>query len=290
MNIEAPAQKINGQLTPDRFVDGGVAIAEPAVPATTPFGRNTHDRAFFETVIAVEWRKQVSAIVATGKWLLQAKEELNEHDFAALKLPFSARISQMLRQIASNPVLSDPAKFTSLPPCWFTLVLLSRLPDQRLRAMIADGRIHPELQQKEARALCGASSKGRRKGKGQDQEGNDQDIWSLDPVVIWSTFSPTDKEKILKSEGRTGLVKLAPDLVVDLVDHAIQQEIVFASTKLKPAVTFTAILRTALDPATADAGAVIARFSAKLKSLGLDLHDVSVAVRAKGQGKRREKR
>jgi hypothetical protein len=288
MNIEAPAQKINGQLTPERFTDGGVAIAGTAVPPIAPFGRNTHDRAFFENAISGEWRKQVASIVATGKWLLQAKEELNDHDFATLKLPFSVRVSQMLRQIASNPVLSDPAKFTSLPPSWFTLALLARLPDQRLRAMIADGRIHPKLQQTEARELCGASSKGARKGKGQ--KGDDQDNPPPDPIVIWGTFSPTDKEKILKSEGRAGLVKLVPDLVVDLVDHAIRQEMVGASTKVKPAVTFTAILRTALDPSTMDPDAVLDRFTARLKSLGLDLHDVSVAVRAKGQGKRREKR
>jgi hypothetical protein len=294
-NTNSPAKTTEipvTKLTAERFVGGGVAISGIAVPASAPFGRNAHDRAFFENAIGVEWRKQVGSIVATGKCLLQAKEELNEHDFAALKLPFSTRISQMLRQIASNLVLSDPANFSSLPACWRTLVLLARLSDQRLKAMIADGRIHPKLKQKEARTLCGLPPGGTRKGNGHDHAGDDQqEDNEPDPVMIWSAFSDAAKTAILASEERAGLAKLLPpDVMVDLVDCCLRQQMFDACTKLKPAVTLTAMLRATLDPAN-DAVAVFEKFNAKLVSFGLDLHHISIAITGtrRPRGKRRRR-
>jgi len=285
VNILIPDQNVNAnKLTRVRFETAGIAVgtAEPASPVTAAFGANIRTKEFFENAIAVEWRKQVSSIVATGKWLLQAKEELSEHDFAALKLPFSARISQMLRQIAGNLVLSDPAKFTSLPACWFTLVLLSRLSNEQLRTMIADGRIHSKLQQKEARALVQFSSAGTKSSKGNG--GGPSEL--PDAVTIWGAFSPADKAAIFTSEGRAGLAKIMPaKLLADLADHAVRQQIIDGSVRAKPAITFTAILRTALDPATADPSAVLDRFTARLKSLGLDFHDISVAVKRQKKGK-----
>jgi hypothetical protein len=284
---QLPDQKSNGQLTRALFEAGDVAVstAGSTAPASAPFGQNIRSKSFFEGAIATEWRKQVPSIIQTGKLLNQAKDELDSNDFAALKIPVSVRVSQMLRQIANNLVLSDPANFSSLCPCWRTLALLARLPDQKLKAMIADGRIHPKLKQKEARALCGLSPVGARKGNGRDHKDGNQDEPPPDSITIWGTFSPADKKAVLENEGRAGLVKIAPDLAVDLAEHAIRQEMVGASTKLKPAALLTAILRATLDPAN-DSVAVFARFKAKLKSFGLDLHDISVAVRGKQKKKR----
>jgi hypothetical protein len=103
---------------------------------------------------------------------------------------------------------------------------------------------------------------------------------------VWPVSTREEKSEVLDQEGRAGLAKLLSTEMMDvLANHSIRQEMVGASTKLKPAITFTAILRTALDPATADAGAVIARFSTKLKSLGLDVHDISVAVKRQQKGR-----
>jgi hypothetical protein len=116
-----------------------------------------------------------------------------------------------------------------------------------------------------------------RKGDGQSP---------VDPAAMWELFTPASKREILAGEGRAGLAALmSPELMADLAAHSIRQDMIGASTKLKPAVTLTAILRTALDPAGGDSGTVFERFKAKLKSLGLDLHDISIAVKAK-RGKR----
>jgi hypothetical protein len=48
----------------------------------------------------------------------------------------------------------------------------------------------------------------------------------LDPVAVWATFSNADKTKILDSEGRVGLAKIASSgLLADLVDHVVAQQI-----------------------------------------------------------------
>jgi hypothetical protein len=289
-------QKSNGNLNRELFEEAGITVAEAvtrsprtAVPTTEP-GANARSKSFFERAIAAEWHKQVPSIIETGRWVLEAQEELDRDVFKTMRMPFSERTAQALKRIAKHPVLSNPAHHGALPACWRTLDELIRQADgndELLEAALANGRIRPDLQRKNIREALGLPpkpSRGGSKGSGKGDE------LPPDPVAIWATLKKVDKEKILGSEGRTGLAKLVPtEMMSDLADHAIRQQVVWASTKIRPAITFTAILRTALDPATTDAGAVIARFNARLESLGLDLHDISVAVRMKGQGKRGEK-
>jgi hypothetical protein len=271
------------------FEAGGVAIAEagtrsPGTADETRSGANARTKTFFEKAIAAEWRKQVPSIVETGRWIIEAQEELPRELFRALYMPFSERTAQALKRIGKHPVLSNPAHHGALPSCWRTLDELIRQADgndELLETALADGRIRPDLQRKDIREALGLPPKPSRQGsKGNSKENEPPP----DPVAIWATFEKASKKTILEGEGRAGLAKLVPaEMMTDLADHAIRQQMVGASTKIKPAVTFTAILRTALDPTTADAGAVIARFNARLKSLGLDLHDISVAVKMKGK-------
>jgi len=271
------------KLTRERFENAGVSVGEvPSVAsvATAEFGANVRSKAFFESAISNEWRKNVASIVQTGKLLSQAKDELDHDIFAALKVPFEPRVSQMLRRIATNVVLSDPANFSSLPPCWRTLYELTKLSDDHLRAALTDGRIHPRLKQKEARALLGGLLPARSKAP----KTNGQAEKPLDPVAVWKAFSPIDKRAILDAEGRIVLATLlSQELMIDLLDHLIRQEMTGASTKPKPAVSLTKILRTALDPANSGGGG-FEPFKAKLKGLGLDLHDVSIALRKESKG------
>jgi len=155
---------------------------------------------------------------------------------------------------------------------------LTKLPDALLRAALADGRIHPGLKQKEVRLLRGLLPAGTGPSKTDGQTGAPPD-----PIMVWASFSAADKCAILDSEGRSGLAKLlSPELMLDLVGHSLRQEMVGASTKLKPAVSLTSILRATLDP-TSDSSVVFGRFKAKLKGLGLDLHDVSIALKKRGK-------
>jgi len=284
VNISIPDQNVNGnKLTTARFEAAGIAVgAAEFARATATFGTNVRSKDFFEKAIAAEWRKQVSSIIQTGKWLQQAKEELSSEDFAELKLPFSTRVCQMLRQIVGNLVLSDANYSSFLPPCWRTLVILTQLSDRFLKDAIADGRIHPKLKQKEARALVKFSPASTKTSNGNGEKSPE----SPDAVTIWGAFSPADKVAIFTSEGRAGLAKVMPaKLLADIADHAIRQQMVGTSVKGKAAATFTAILRLALDPTTADPSAVLERFTARLKSLGLDFRAISVAVKQQKKGK-----
>jgi hypothetical protein len=271
-------------LTRERFERGDVPVGDaPAAPGIViPFGRNVRDRSYFEATIAGEWRKSVAAIVRIGQLLNQAHEELSQAEFNALRLPFLKRAVFAFRRIGKHPVISDPVHHGALPGCWRTLdELITVASDSLLKAAIADGRIHPDLQRKDVRQALGLPPKptgSKRKTDSQEEEA------PLDAAAVWAGFSTEDKRTILKREGRVGLAQLmSPEQLTDLVDHAIRQEMVGASARPKPAVTLTAIMRVALDPATAGADAVIERFKVKLKSLGLDLHDVSIAVRGKSK-------
>jgi hypothetical protein len=211
------------QLTREVFERGGVQVGDrPAAPAIViPFGRNVRDKAYFEAVIAGEWRKQVSGIVQVGKYMNQAHEELSEYDFNTMRLPVGKRAVQKIRRIANNPVMSDSANHGSLPGCWRTLDdLLTVADDSLLKVAIADGRIHPELERKDVRRALGLPPRptrgGGSKGNGQTREK------PRDAVVMWAGFSTEDKRAILDSEGRVGLAKLlSPELMRDLVRHLI---------------------------------------------------------------------
>jgi len=268
-----------GKLTVELFEDAGVVVGDVVTP-TAPVGQNVHSKSFFENAISTEWRKNVASIIQTGKLLNQAKDELDPDVFDGLKLPFSPRVAQMLRRIAGHLFILDPANHGSLPPCWRTLYELTKASDDQLRRARADGRLHPDLQRKDVRGtILGLPPRPARGARAEVP---------LDPVAVWAAFSPADKRAVLDSEGRRGLAALiSPELMVDLADHLIRLEMVGASTKLRPAVGLTSILRATLDPAI-DPGVVFERFKARLKSLGLTLHDVSVALKKQGTlGRRR---
>ena len=210
------------RLTRELFERGGVLVGDPpAAPAVIiPFGQNLHGKAYFENAIASEWKKSVAAIIRTGRLLNEAKAELQDNDFTGLKVPFSRRVSQMLRRIAGNVVLSDPANTCSLPASWRILYELTKLADNILRACIADGRIHPAITMKDVRRLRGLPPIPERS---KDQEPKTNGHTALPAAVeLWAAFSPTDKSAILDYEGRVGLAKLlSPKLLNDLANHLL---------------------------------------------------------------------
>jgi hypothetical protein len=269
------------QLTRERFEDAGIVVNEvPTASASTEVGANTRGKTYFETSIANSWRSNVTSIVETGALLLAAEEELDRDIFRALKIPFSLRQSQMLRRIARHPVLRDKTYHGSFPACWRTLYALAELDDcgDLIRAALAAGTIHTRLARKDARAALGLSPTPPRGGS----KGNGAGEVPLDPGEVWAAFPVAVKTAILDNEGRVGLATLmSQELLGDLVGHAIRQEMLSATVKLKPAVTLTLILRAALDPAGGDSGTTFERFKAKLKGLGFGLHDVSIALKAK---------
>jgi hypothetical protein len=113
---------------------------------------NARSKASFEAEIAAQWRRNVGGILRVGELLNGAELELDSDVFAALKLPFGPRTSQMLRRVAAHPIISKTKHASLLPACWSTLYELTKVDDNVLVAALADGRIHPGLQRKDIRS------------------------------------------------------------------------------------------------------------------------------------------
>ena len=91
-----------------------------------------------------------------GKLLIQAKAALEHGEFLKMfkgDVPFREDTAQRLMGIAGNRVLSNTAYTRYLPPSWYTLSILTQLPEREFLKQLKAGTIHPELEQKKARAL-----------------------------------------------------------------------------------------------------------------------------------------
>ena len=139
----------------------------PERPHIRPNRRSQGD---FVQSIKSSWQKAVAGIIETGHALLQAKDELEHGEFLDMieqYLPFKARTAQMLMRIAEHPVLANAQFISHLPPSWGTLYDLTKLPNFKLRELLASGEIRCDLTRKEATALI------------QAFEDRSNELWSL---------------------------------------------------------------------------------------------------------------
>jgi N6-adenosine-specific RNA methylase IME4 len=97
--------------------------------------------------ICAAWNRAFAAIIETGRLLLHAKAALPHGEWGKLfdrrLLPFDRRAAQCLMQIASDPRMRTNG--SHLPPCWRTLVELSRLSDTDFKTGIRSGEINPMM-------------------------------------------------------------------------------------------------------------------------------------------------
>jgi hypothetical protein len=107
----------------------------PAEPASRPQikPRNVRTRKEFATLINASWRKSVTAIIEAGRWLIEAKAELEHGEFQQmisddLDFGFGSRSAEMLMKIAAHPVISNAKYVSHLPPSWGTLYEIASLP------------------------------------------------------------------------------------------------------------------------------------------------------------------
>ena len=107
-------------------------------------------------LICAAWQKSTTAIIETGRLLVQAKDSL-EHgqwlEMVRAELPFAERTAQRLMAIASNPVIANAAHVSLLPPSWMTLYELTKVPHAQLEAKISNGSINPRLERRDIAAL-----------------------------------------------------------------------------------------------------------------------------------------
>lgn len=113
----------------------------------------------------------VRTVIETGLLIQQAKEDLKvrfQRELVKQKLiPFSPRAAEMFMAIARHPVLSDANYSSHLPPHWPTLHELSRVRDaEQMLALIASGKIHPDMTRK---ALSASLPRRARQRKNERQ-------------------------------------------------------------------------------------------------------------------------
>jgi hypothetical protein len=112
---------------------------------------NRRDWKYFNEKLAELRVNDVENIIARGRLLIEAKEELEPGSFeAVVKRHFDLSYARKLRIIAAHPIISHRSHANTLPPSPETLYLLTTLPAALLREKLADGSsINPRLERKD---------------------------------------------------------------------------------------------------------------------------------------------
>src|SRR5262249_49081142 len=111
---------------------------------------NHRDWKYFDEKLSELREKDVEAIIARGRLLIEAHDELEHGSYeATVKSHFNLSYARKLRIIAAHPVLSNRSHANALPPHPETLYQLSRLPTELLRAKLSDGSINPKTERKD---------------------------------------------------------------------------------------------------------------------------------------------
>ncbi|MBW5439700.1 DUF3102 domain-containing protein [Bradyrhizobium canariense] len=161
----------------------------------------------YQLRIKVAWRRQVSAIVETGRLLIEAKAKLGHGAWGAMfkgpdQLPFGQETARCLMAIARHPLLKSKETWDLLPPSWWTLYILSRAPVARLKDWLANGSVSCETTANEAKALYPAWSLPRTKPSPAKHGGPEDDAQSMDvddddfPQETFDTFGSNRSEPL----------------------------------------------------------------------------------------------
>ena len=118
----------------------------------------SNSRAFWRDEIAHAYGDSVAAIFETGRKLIAARSALvfNKGEFGKLirdELPFGRTHAARYLKIAECNALSLYPDTGKLPYSIMVLAVLAGLPDDVLERALSDGTIHPEMTEKDARAI-----------------------------------------------------------------------------------------------------------------------------------------
>lgn len=101
--------------------------------------------------------KSVEAILEIGRVLINAKKQLAHGEWQRLfderMVPFSQSAAERLMKIAVHPLLSNATHASILPPSWYTLYELTKLPEAQLAQAIDEGRVTPDMPRDMAKKL-----------------------------------------------------------------------------------------------------------------------------------------
>ena len=102
------------------------------------------------------WHKSREKVIALGRALLNAKEDLAHGEFLAMiqsDLPFGPDSAQQFMRIAKDERLSNPDTYQHLPQSPAALDKLRSLPDEQLTSAIENGTVHPSMTVRDARHI-----------------------------------------------------------------------------------------------------------------------------------------
>jgi hypothetical protein len=186
---------------------------------------NTRSWKVFAELINGSWRKGANIFIDTGRYLLEAKAELDRDVFDALvkqRLDFEASVGRRLMVIADTPLICAHAH--KLPPCWTTIYELTKLEPEVLKAAFESGDIHPGMQRKDAVAL-------RHKDEpGDEAKALAPTVQAESPSALdileaaWEAAKDPDRQRLFEKHGRAEIIAAMPSaLLDDLHDHFEQQ-------------------------------------------------------------------
>lgn len=106
------------------------------------------------------WQDSAQAIIDVGRDLIRLREGAAHGSWQYLfspqnphRLPFGDSTARKLMQAVRNPLLGNRDHGPVLPPSWRTIHELSKVPEPDLRRAFEEGRIHPEMERKDVKAL-----------------------------------------------------------------------------------------------------------------------------------------
>src|SRR5262245_55453770 len=132
--------------------------------------QNHRDWKYFDEKLSELREKDVEAIIARGRLLIEAHDELEHGSYeATVERHFNLSYARELRIIAAHPVVSNRAHVHALPPSVFTLCELTKLPAEMLREKLKHGSINPKTERKDV-AAWRAEQRGKVEGDGKTIE------------------------------------------------------------------------------------------------------------------------
>jgi hypothetical protein len=215
----------------------GTAAAAPAVAAKfgNSYRSNTLSRGQHKDRINAAWSKGEDAYIETGKYLLEAKAELEREAFKVLarqELHFDPATGRKFMRVAEKPILSAPGH--KIPRSWTIRYELSKLDDDVLEAAIDDGRVHPGMTRKDAIAIRRPPKPKEDEGQGDDQAPQESKVAVF--RKMWGTLSESEQDEFVQSEKIVRLLKAMSDTQrEDLFERFIGQQIANASSLAAPA-------------------------------------------------------
>lgn len=108
------------------------------------------------SVIRADLGQAVVGFIAAGQHLRDAKAQRAHggwEEWVRHEVGISPATAWKLMEISKHPAISNLSHATDLPASWYTLYELSQLDAPLLEAAISAGRVTPELERKEAKAL-----------------------------------------------------------------------------------------------------------------------------------------